>query len=101
VRENTGLAFAIAAIIIVFAGVVGGLLIVLSWIGVTGYAAFKMVTGGADDDPNVAGIIIAIVLLVTTLVTLTAVGIRFVGKGMEPPKRKDREREAYELAAGS
>ena len=94
-RENTGLAFAIAAIIIVFAVTVGGLVIVLSWIGVTGYAVFKMVTGGADDDPNVAGIIIAIVLLVTTLVTLTAVGIRFVGKGMEPPKRKDLEPEAY------
>lgn len=94
-RENTGLAFAIAAIINVFAVTVGGLVIVLSWIGVTGYAVFKMVTGGADDDPNVAGIIIAIVLLVTTLVTLTAVGIRFVGKGMEPPKRKDLEREAY------
>ena len=100
-REYRGLAIAIAMLLVVFATVVGGLLIVLSWIGVTGYAGFKMVTGGADDDPNVAGIIIAIVLLVTTLVTLTAVGIRFIGKGMEPKKRKDREREAYELAAGS
>ena len=92
-RENTGLGFAIAAIILVFACVLGGVVILLSWIGVTGYAVFKMVTGGADDDPNVAGIIIGIVLLVTTLVTLTAVGIRVIGKGMEPPKREDRERE--------
>jgi len=93
-REYRGLAVAIAGVIVVFAAVLGGLVIVLSWIGVTGYAGFKMVTGGADDEPNTAGIIIGVVLLVTTLVTLTAVGIRFIGKGMEPAKRADREREA-------
>ena len=96
-HENRGLALAIAGVLVVFAAMVGGVIILLSWMGVTGYAVFKMVTGGADDDPNVAGIIIAVVLLVTTLVTLTAVGIRFIGKGMEPKKRADREREAYGL----
>lgn len=96
-HENRGLAVAIAGVLVVFATMVGGVIILLSWMGVTGYAVFKMVTGGADDDPNVAGIIIGVVLLVTTLVTLTAVGIRFLGKGMEPKKRADREREAYGL----
>jgi len=96
-HENRGLAVAIAGVLVVFAAMVGGVIILLSWMGITGYAVFKMVMGGADDDPNVAGIIIAVVLLVTTLVTLTAVGIRFIGKGMEPKKRADREREAYGL----
>ena len=73
---------------------VGGLVIVLSWIGVTGYAVFKMVTGGADDEPNVAGIIIAIVLLVTTLVTLTAVGdpVRRQGDGAGEARRTSSAR---------
>lgn len=89
-RENRPIAIAIAGIIVVFAGALGGLLIVLSWIGVTGYSVFKMITGGTDDEPNAAGILIGVVLLVTTLTLLMAVGIRSLGKMMEPPKLSER-----------
>jgi hypothetical protein len=92
-NEYRGLAIAIAGLIVVFTSILGSVLIVLSWVGITGYAGFKVVTGGSDDDPNVAGIIIGIVVLVTLLTLLMAVGIRFIGKGMEPRKRADREAE--------
>ncbi len=94
VREHRGLAIAIAVAIVAFGTVVGAVSIVLSWIGVTGYAAFKAFSGGTDA-PNAAGIIIGVVVLVTWLVAVLAVAIRLIGRGMEPPKRRDREREAF------
>jgi hypothetical protein len=86
VSEYRGLALAIAVVIVIFATFLGALLIVLSWIGITGYAVFKAIADGSGS-PNATGIIISIAMLVTWLVVGLAVIIRLIGRGMEPRER--------------
>jgi hypothetical protein len=97
-REYRGLAIAVAMLIVVFATILGALIIALSWIGITGYAVFKAVadTSGTPDE---TGILIGIVMLVVWLVVVLAVGIRLIGRGMEPPKREDRHDDLVAFGA--
>ena len=48
---------------------------------------FVKLIGSGSDDPDAAGILIAMALIVTTLVALLAGIIKLIGKAMEPAKR--------------
>jgi hypothetical protein len=90
VRELRGPALAIAAVIVTFCSFLATVIVVGGWTGLSVYALVKII-GGGSDDPDVAGILIALVLFVTVLVALLAGGIKLVGKAMEPAKPRDRD----------
>jgi hypothetical protein len=93
VHELRGPALAIAVVIVAFTTVLAGVIVVLGWTSLSVYGLVKVI-GSGSDDPNAAGILVAMVLIVTTLVAMLAGLIKVIGKAMESPKR---ERETPEL----
>lgn len=57
------------------------------WTLVSVYAIVKWI-GSAPERPNPVVIVVGVVLLVTLLVVLIAVAVGFVGKSMNPKRRK-------------
>jgi hypothetical protein len=84
-REGTGTALGVVfgsiAIFTAFAWVLAFLL----WIALSIYA---IVETFGDGRPSAMAVTLIIVLLVTGLVALFAIGVGFVGKRLTPPKRK-------------
>ncbi len=95
-RELRGTALAIAAVIIAFTAMLASLIVVLGWTSLSVYGLVKMI-GGGSDEPNAAGILIAMVMIVTTLVAALAGTIKLIGEAMEPPKR--REPDGFDASA--
>ena len=89
-RELRGAALAIAVVIIAFTATLGAAIVVLGWTSLSVYGFVKLI-GGGSDEPNAAGILVAMVLLVTTLVVLLAGTIKLIGKAMAPAKRRTPE----------
>jgi Kef-type K+ transport system membrane component KefB len=89
-REFRGPAIAIAALITLFTTVLAALIVVVGWTSFSVYALVKLI-GGGSDEPNATGIVVAMVLIVTTFVALLAGTIKLVGKAMEPAKRGEPE----------
>jgi hypothetical protein len=81
-----GPALAIAAVIVAFTTMLGAVIVVLGWASLSVYGFVKLI-GSGSDEPDAAGILIAMVLIVTTLVALLAGAIKLLGKSMEPAKR--------------
>ena len=92
-HELRGTALAIAGVIVVFTASMATLFLVFGWTAFSVYAIVKLTTGGSDE-PNAAGFLVAMVLIVTTIVVLLAGTIKLIGKAMEPAKRRDAEFEA-------
>lgn len=57
---------------------------ILLWIALSIYAFIEMI---GDGRPSALAVLMILVLLVGGLVTLVAVGIGFVGRGLTPKKR--------------
>jgi hypothetical protein len=90
VRELRGPAIAVAGVIVVFTTALGMILVPLGWTGLSVYAIVKWI-GSDSDEAQAAALIVGTMLMVTTLVVLFAVGLRFIGKAMEPAKRRRDE----------
>lgn len=98
--EQRGAAGAIAGASVIFFMTLGGVVVVLGWIGVSIYALVKMI-GDAPDEPSPTVVILFFVLLVTTLVTAFTASIALIGRSMTPRKRRkdDGVQLALELPA--
>ena len=70
-RELRGPAIAIAAVIVVFTAALAAMIVVIGWTSLSVYGFVKLF-GSGSDDPDAAGILIAMALIVTTLVGLLA-----------------------------
>ena len=86
-RELRGPAIAVTAVIVVFTTMLGMILVPLGWTGLSIYAVVKWI-GSGSDEAQAAALIVGTMVIVTVLVVLFAVGLRFVGKAMEPAKRR-------------
>jgi hypothetical protein len=83
-REGTGTGLLVAiGSLSLFAGLAWAVAFLL-WISLSVYALVEMF---GDGRPSPLAVMLIVVLLVGTLVTLAAVGIGFLGKGLTPKKR--------------
>ena len=89
-KENSGLAIAIAAGAIFCFAVFPAVIVVLVYLFGTVYAIAKAI-GVGGRSPNPGTVLIGVVLLVSTLVTLLYVGIAVIGRAMDPKKRAERD----------
>jgi hypothetical protein len=87
-HELRGPAIAIAGLVVVFMCILAGVLVVVGWTAFSIYALVKII-GEGSDEPNAAGVVLAVVFMLTTFIALLAGGIKVVGKAMEPAKRRD------------
>ena len=84
-REGTGTGLLVAlGSLSLFAGLAWAVVFLL-WIGLSVYALVEMF---GDGRPSPLAVMLIVVLLVGTLVTLIAVGLGFLGKGLTPKKRR-------------
>ena len=89
-RENSGSALALAIASITFFAILPALLVVLVYLFVTVYAIAKAFgAGGRHPDP--VTVLLGVTLIVATVTTLLAVGLRLLGRRMDPRKRGERE----------
>ena len=91
-NEQRGAAIGVAMFITAFLAILGALVVVLGWIGLSIYAAVKAI-GSAPDSGNPVVVVLLFVGLITTFTVLLAVAIALVGRAMTPKKRKQREAE--------
>jgi hypothetical protein len=83
-REGTGTGLLVAiGSLSLFAGLAWAVAFLL-WISLSVYALVEMFSDGR---PSPLAVMLIVVLLVGTLVTLAAVGIGFLGKGLTPKRR--------------
>lgn len=83
-REGTGTALLVAIGSFSVFAILAWIVAVLLWIALSIYALVEMI---GDGRPSAVAVLLIVVLLVGTLVTLTAVGFGFVGKRLTPGKR--------------
>jgi Na+/phosphate symporter len=95
-HEHRGPAIGVAFLIVTFLSVLGALVVVLGWIGLTIYAMVKAI-GSAPDAANARAVVLLFVGLITTFTVLLAVGIALAGKAMTPRRRKKRDAEQLAL----
>jgi len=96
VGDNRGAAVAVAMMIVTFLAILGGLVVVLGWIGLSIYALVKAI-GSAPDAANPTVVVMLLGGLVATFTVLLAVGIALVGRAMTPRKREKRPAEQLAL----
>ena len=89
-KENSGLAIAIAAGMILFFAVLPAAIVVLVYLFLSVYAIVKG-AGAGGRSPNPATVLVGVTLIVSTLVALLYAGIALVGRAMEPNKRTERD----------
>ena len=87
-REGTGTALGVVFGSVTIFTAFAWLLAFLLWIALSIYA---IVETFGDGRPSAIAVTLIIVLLVTGLVTLFAVGVGFVGKRLTPQKREEEE----------
>lgn len=83
-REGTGTALLVAIGSFGVFAILAWIVAVLLWVALSIYALVEMI---GDGRPSAVAVLLIVVLLVGTLVTLTAVGFGFVGKRLTPGKR--------------
>jgi hypothetical protein len=86
-REGTGTGLLVALGSITLFSLLAWVLAVLLWIALSIYALVEMI---GDGRPSPLAVLLIVVLLMGALITLAAVGIGFVGKGLTPRKRDRR-----------
>jgi hypothetical protein len=87
-REGTGTALGVVIGSITVFTAFAWMLAFLLWIALSIYA---IVETFGDGRPSALAVTLIIVLLVTGLVTLFAVGVGFVGKRLTPQKKKEED----------
>ncbi len=90
IPEKGGLGMALGGTAFVMYALLPVLLVVGVWTLVSVYAIVKWI-GSAPDHVNPVVIVVGVMLLVTTFVVLFSVALGWIGKGLDPKKRKDRE----------
>ena len=93
--DNRGVAVAVALMIVTFLTILGALVVVLGWIGLSIYALVKAI-GSAPDAANPVVVVMLMGGLVATFTVLLAVAVALVGRAMTP--RKEKRRRAEQLA---
>lgn len=88
-KEHSGLAIVVAVGAIFFFAALPGALVALVYLFGSVYAIVKA-TGVGGRSPNPATVLIAVVLSVSTLVTLFYCAIAVIGRTMDPKRRADR-----------
>ena len=83
-REGTGTGLLVAIGSLTLFTVLAWVVVFLLWIALSIYALVEMI---GDGRPSPTAVLLIVVLLVGGLVTLAAVGIGFIGKGLTPRKR--------------
>jgi hypothetical protein len=96
VGDNRGAAVAVAMMIVTLLAILGGLVVVFGWIGLSIYALVKAI-GSAPDAANPTVVVMLMGGLVATFTVLLAVGIALVGRAMTPRKREKRPPEQLAL----
>lgn len=87
--QSGGLGLGIGIANAVFYTLLPVLVAVAVWTMVCVYAVVKWI-GSAPDHANPVVIVVGIVLLVTLLAVLIAVGVGLIGRSMNPKRRRDR-----------
>lgn len=95
-HEHRGAAIGVALLIVTFLSILGALVVVLGWIGLTIYATVKAI-GSAPDAANPTAVVFVFVGLISTFTVLLAVAIALAGKAMTPRRRKRRDAEQLSL----
>jgi hypothetical protein len=88
-KEYSGLAIVVAVGAIFFFAALPAALVALVYVFGSVYAIVKA-TGVGGRSPNPATVLIAVVLIVSMLVTLFYCGIAVIGRSMDPKRRADR-----------
>lgn len=94
--DNRGPAVAVAMMIVTFLALLGALVVVLGWIGLSIYALVKAI-GSAPDGANPRVVVMLMGGLVATFTVLLTVGIALVGRAMTPRRRKEDPSEQLAL----
>jgi hypothetical protein len=84
-REGTGTGLLVALGSFVLYAALAWIVVILMWIALSVYALVEMF---GDGRPSALAVLLIVVILVGTLVTLAAVGVGFIGKGLTPEKRR-------------
>lgn len=84
-REGTGTGLFVALGSLTLYSLLAWVLAFLLWIALSIYAFVEMIGNGR---PSPLAVMLIVVLLVGGLVTLAAVGVGLVGKGLTPKKRE-------------
>jgi heme/copper-type cytochrome/quinol oxidase subunit 2 len=95
-RENTGIAVAIAAIATFTYTIWAAVIAVMLWTGVTIYAIVKWI-GAPQDHASATSLLMMLVGLVTLFPLLLAIAIYLVSKPMRYARRRGR-RDAEQLS---
>ena len=83
-REGTGTGLLVALASLTLYSLLAWVFAFLFWIALSIYALVEMI---GDGRPSPLAVLLIVALLVGTLITLAAVGVGFVGKGLTPRKR--------------
>jgi hypothetical protein len=96
-RENTGVALAIAGIATFTYTIWAAVIAVMLWIGITIYAIVKWI-GSPQDHASATSLLVMAVGLVTLVPLLLAIAIYLVSKPMRyARKRRDKDAEQLSL----
>lgn len=94
--EKRGAAVAVAVMAVAFLTLLGTLIVVFGWTGMSIYALVKAI-GSAPDAGNPTVVVLFFVGLVGTFTVLLAIMPALVGRALTPRKRKKGETEQLEL----
>jgi hypothetical protein len=86
-REHTGTAIAVAAVLTTVLAMFAWVLVVVTWTALTIYALVKWI-GSAPDSASATTVLLIIVGIVTGLALVLTVPIALVGRSMTPRRRK-------------
>jgi hypothetical protein len=87
-REGTGVSLGIGGIVAGFFTAVAGVIAAVTYLYVCVYAIVKLI-GDRDGHPDPATLVVGFVALVSVLVLVLSVGIRFVGGSLVSRRRDD------------
>ena len=92
-REHTGIAIAVAAVLTTALTMLAWVLVVVTWTALTVYALVKWI-GSAPDRASATTVLLIVVGLVTALALLLTVPIALLGRSMTPRRRKRGDADA-------
>lgn len=89
-REHTGVAIAVAAVVTTVLTLLAWVLVVVVWTALTIYALVKWI-GSAPDAASPTTVLLIVVAIVTAFALLLTVPIALVGRSMTPRRRRKAE----------
>jgi hypothetical protein len=84
--EGTGTGLFVALASFAFFAILSWIVALLFWVAISIYAIVEI---AGDGVPSAMAVTLIVMLLVTTLVVLAAVGLGLLGKNLLPAKRRD------------